>query len=107
MTSNVTLHLTDELYQKSQAWATLSGRPLESFLAETIEVSLLPFDSLAANAQAWSDHQLTNALANEHPGPDDARLSALLKLQREAEITAEQMQEHGQRMTSYQRNLLI
>ena len=107
MTSPVTVNLPDDLYHKAQVWANHSGRSLELFLADAIEMSLLPFDSVAATMRTWSDQQVTQAMNQLMPDPDDRRISDLLRRQSESEISPTQARELQDRMSDYQRQLLI
>ncbi len=106
MNDSVTLSLPHELFARAQAWATQSGRPLEEFLTESLEVSLSPFSDSAATIRQWSDQRVVEVLQSELAPEQESRLSQLLRKQQNERLTAEQSLELQTLMTVYQEGLL-
>ena len=83
MNAQVTVTLPNDLVDRAQVWADQSGRPLADFLAEAIEVSLIPFGAAPMPVAEWSNEDVLATLDFQLPPEDDERLSDLLSHQRE------------------------
>lgn len=105
MSTDITVHLSDALRQRAQGWAEQTGRSLPDFLAETIELSLLPLGTPPSPVEDWTDEEVLQASEDFFSPEDDRRLSYLLDLQRENRIEAKTTVELNQRMHVYQERL--
>jgi len=106
MSEQVTVTLPNDLFDRAQVWANQSGRPLAEFLAETIEVSLIPLGEAPSQINQWTNDKVLETLDFQLPHEDDQRLSNLLARQCDEAISANEALELRQLMTLYQRNLL-
>ena len=106
MNDNITLSLSHDLVVKAQAWAKQSGQPLADFLAESLECSLAPFSNSAGTLRDCSDRQVLEALEHQMEPSLDQRLSELLQLQQNDQLSVVQTQELQQLMIVYQEGLL-
>ena len=106
MSEQVIVTLPDELLQRAQVWANQTGRPLEDFLAESIEASLGPFGESPIPADHWSDEDVLATLDFELPREDDERLTQLLNQQRGDSLSEQDAVELRRLMTVYQERLL-
>jgi len=107
MNASVTVSLPNALFLKAEAWANQSGRPLSEFLAETIELSLVPFASNPDTIKDWSDQDILDQLDQQPLSTEDDRLSALLSRQAEDLLSSTETAELRQLMTTYQQSLLM
>lgn len=85
----ITLNLPDAIYQRVKRTAEAVKRPVEDVIAETLNVALPPLDDVAGKSV---DDLLAQAQATFEP-ENQARLSALLELNRAGQIAPEQVQE--------------
>jgi predicted DNA-binding protein len=99
MSEQITLTLPSGVYQRIEAFARRSGRPMGELLAETIELTLSPLEESA-------DEDLLKATAATMADADDRRLSELLGLQRESALTPADRAELTDLMGLYERMLL-
>jgi len=106
MNDSITLNLSHDLLVKAQAWAQQSGRPLAEFLAESLECTLAPFSDSARTMPDRSDDEVIETLEYQLNPAVDQRLSQLLQLQQNGELTIAQAQELHQLMTVYHEGLL-
>ena len=106
MNAQVTVALPSDLVERAQVWADQSGRPLADFLAETIEVSLIPFGAAPMSIGEWTNEDVLAALDFQLPPEDDGRLSGLLSRQHEEGLSTAEALELRRLMTMYQQSLL-
>jgi len=106
MSEQVTVTLPNELFNRAQVWAEQRGRSLADFLAETIEVSLIPLGEAPGQIDKWTNEKVLEALDFQLPSEDDKRLSELLALQCDETISANEAHELRQLMAVYQQSML-
>lgn len=106
MSAQVTVTLPNDLLDRAQVWADQTGRPLAEFLAETIEVSLVPFGQVPIPVGEWTDDDVLAASDFQLPREDDRRLSQLLAHQCEEALSTAEALELRRLMTIYQQRLL-
>ncbi len=106
MSAEVTVTLTDTLFERAQLWAQHSGRPVDEFLAEAIELSLSPLGEAPKPAERWSDDEVLAGCDARLQEDDDQRLSELLEMQREDQLTAADATVLRRLMFDYQEALL-
>ena len=106
MSAEVTLTLTDTVFERARLWAQHSGQPLEKFLAEAVELSLSPLGEAPRRAELWSDDEVLAGCEAKMGGDEDLRLSELLEKQRESQLTASDATELRRLMFVYQEGLL-
>lgn len=105
MNTDVTVPLSDAVRQRAEGWAEQTGVSLPDFLAETIELSLLPLGAAPSSVEAWTDEEVLQANDDFLSPDDDRRLSELLALQREESLSSVDRDELGRRMQVYQERL--
>lgn len=109
MSTQITITLSDDVYQRAERFARLASRDLASVLAETIQLSIPPVSLEAAALEpvsALSDEKVM-ALTELQMEPDqDARLSDLLERQQAGILTEEERPELQPLMQIYQEGLL-
>jgi len=109
MSTQITITLPDEVYQRAERFARLANRDLASVLADTIQLSIpavSPETAALESVSALSDEQVI-ALTELQMEPDqDARLSDLLERQQSGLLTEEESQELQALMQIYQEGLL-
>jgi hypothetical protein len=109
MTTEVTITLPDDVYQRAERFALLANRDLSSVLADTVGASLSsiqPHLTCLSPIGALSDPELL-ALSDLPMDPDqDARLSELLEKQRERLLLNNEPQELEGLMQIYREALL-
>jgi hypothetical protein len=109
MTTEVTITLPDDVYQRAERFALLANRDLSSVLADTVGASLSsiqPHLTRLSPIGALSDPELL-ALSDLQMDPEqDARLSALLEKQRERLLLNNEPQELEGLMQIYREALL-
>lgn len=106
MSAEVTLTITDTVFQRAQLWAQHSGRPVDEFLAETLELSLSPLGEAPKQAELWSDDEVLAGCDAKMVETDDLRLSELLAKQRESQLAESDAAELRRLMFIYQEGLL-
>lgn len=109
MSTQITITLPDDVYQRAERFARLANRDLASVLADTIQLSIpavSPETAALESVSALSDEQVI-ALTELQMEPDqDARLSDLLERQQSGLLTEEESQELQALMQIYQEGLL-
>lgn len=102
MTSNVTLSLPPEIIHRAEHFAASTGRSVEDFLAETIELALRPLgQDPEFDMAGWTDEQVLEAADGRMAGEQDRRLSDLLAKQKEAELPPDERAELTALMECY------
>lgn len=106
MSAEVTLTLTDTVFERAQLWAQHSGRPVDEFLAAALELSLSPLGEAPKRAELWSDDEVLSGCEAKMGEVDDLRLSELLERQRESHLAESDAAELRRLMFIYQEGLL-
>jgi hypothetical protein len=107
MSSQVTLTLTDDVLARAETLARRVGQPLETVLADTIEVSLRPLGANGDSSVAeWTDEEVLAAADADLAPAVDQQLSVLLDLQQAGRLTATEHAELTALMQQYQDGLL-
>ena len=106
MSTSITVNLPDAVCLNAQVWATQSGRTLPDFLAEAIELSLLPLGSPPPIILDWTDEAVLAAAENSLSTDEDRRLTELLARQRESTLEDESRGELARLMIAYQEGLV-
>jgi hypothetical protein len=106
MSAEITLTLTDALFERAQLWAQHSARPVDEFLAEAIELSLSPLGEAPKPVESWSDEEVLSNCETQLRESDDLRLSELLENQRESQLMEPEAAELRRLMFTYQEGLL-
>src|SRR4051812_28005916 len=99
MSEQITLTLPSGLYQRVEAFARRSGRPMGELLAETIEITLTSFVD-CTDEEVMAATEITMADA------DNQRLSELLGRQSEGELRPGERGELADLMSLYERMLV-
>jgi predicted DNA-binding protein len=105
MNIDVTVSLPEAVSQRAQVWAEQAGRTLPDFLAEAIELSLLPLGVPSAPVDTWTDEEVLQASQDFLAPDDDRHLSELLVGQREDSLDVSSRAELFRRMQQYQDRL--
>lgn len=109
MSTQITITLPDEVYQKAERFARLANRDLASVLAETIQLSI-PIVSPEAAAlepvSALSDEEVLAFTELQMEPKQDARLSELLDKQQTGILTEAERSDLQTLMQIYQEGLL-
>ena len=105
MSTEVTLTLSEQIYQRAEAWARRTRKPVSEILTEVIDGSLRPLagDSDPGN---WTDDETLAAADLQMPTWDDSRLSQLLQVQRNGVLSSAERDELRERMHAYEDALL-
>jgi chromosomal replication initiation ATPase DnaA len=109
MSNQITITLSDEIYQKAEKFARLANRDLTSVLADTIQYSIPPISSEAAALEplsALADEQVLALTELQMESEQDTRLSELLNRQQAGTITEAERPELQTLMQIYQEGLL-
>jgi hypothetical protein len=109
MSTQITITLPDDIYQRAELFARLANRDIASVLADTIQLSIPPvsLDVLDLPPVADLPDDQVLALTELQMEPDqDARLSALLDRQQANLITENERLELQALMQLYQEGLL-
>jgi hypothetical protein len=107
MSSQITLTLTDDVLARAETLARRVGRPVETILADTIEVSLRPFGANGEQPVAdWPNDEVLAAADATLPAAVDQRLSALLDGQQSGRLTSPEHAELAALFQQYQDGLL-
>lgn len=104
MSKEVTLTLSNELYEQAQHWATLTRQELQEALTDALSIALAPGYKISEPEQPVSSlsNEQVLSLCNVKMDPDQGkRLSHLLKGQREGELSAEERRELHSLMQVY------
>jgi hypothetical protein len=109
MSTQVTITLTDDVYQKADRFARLANRDLASVLADTIQ-SFIPNISAAATSlepiSLLSDPDVLAITELQMAPAEDIRLSELLDRQQAGTLTDIDRSELELLMQTYQEGLL-
>jgi ParB-like chromosome segregation protein Spo0J len=96
MSKEVTLTLSNELYEQAQRWATLTRQELQEALTDALSIALAPGYGVSEPelpVASLSDEQVLS-LCDVQMGPEQGnRLSYLLKRQREGALSGEEQRE--------------
>jgi hypothetical protein len=109
MSTQITITLPDEVYQRSERFARLANRDIASVVADTIELSIPPISPEAAALEpvsALSDEQVMALTQLQMESEQDARLSDLLDRQQSGILTEIERIELQTLMQIYQEGLL-
>jgi hypothetical protein len=109
MSTQITITLPDDLYQRAEMFARLANRDVASVLADTIQLSMPPIRSEVLDLQPVTDisDEQVLALAELQMEPDqDIRLSQLLDRQQSGLMTDNERLELQALMQIYQEGLL-
>ena len=107
MSTQLTLNLPDGLAERIEAVAQRTGRSVNDFLAETIELTLRPWgDSLPEPISEASDNDVLRLSEKQLPETIDQRLSELLSDQQAATLSLVEQRELTALMQIYEEGLL-
>ena len=109
MSTQITITLPDEVYQRAERFARLANRDVASVLADTIQLSIPPVSSNAAVLEpisALPDERVIALTELQMEPEQDARLSNLLDRQQSGILTEEERSELQTLMQIYQEGLL-
>jgi hypothetical protein len=109
MSTQITITLPDEVYQRAERFARLANRDLASVVADTIESSIPPISPEAAALEpvsVLSDEQVLALTQLQMEPEQDARLSDLLDRQQSGILTDKERIELQTLMQIYQEGLL-
>ena len=109
MTTQLTISLSDELYQGVANFAQLLGKDIREVLSETIALSLAPIvtqNQVPPAVTELSDRELLTLTELTLEPQTDIRLSELLERQQEGLITLPEQSELLGLMQSYQEGWL-
>jgi hypothetical protein len=109
MSTRVTVTLSDEVYQRAERLAQITGRKVSDVLADTIEISLPPLGGPTASERtvaAMTDEEVLD-LADLRMAPaQDQRLSELLYKQQAGQLADSEPSELAALMRQYEEGLL-
>ena len=108
MSTQVTLTLPDQLWERAEAWAQCTGREVADLLAETIELSLDPLGQTdrERSLETWPDHAVLAAVESTMSADEDQRLGELLDRQQAAILSGDERSELQALMQTYREGLL-
>jgi predicted transcriptional regulator len=109
MSTQVTITLPDEVYQRAEQFARLANRDIASVLADTIELSIPSVSTESATIAAISsllDEEVLVLTQLQIKPAQDARLSMLLDFQQAGILTESARLELSMLMQVYQEGLL-
>ena len=109
MSTQITITLPDEVYQRAERFARLANRDIASVVADTIELSIPPISPEAAALEpvsALSNEQVLALTQLQMEPEQDARLSDLLDRQQSGILTETERIELQTLMQIYQEGLL-
>jgi len=109
MSTQITITLPDDIYQRAELFARLANRHIASVLADTIQLSILSIRSNVSDLEPIadiSDEQLLTLIKLQMEPDQDARLSELLDLQQAGLIAENERLELQALMQIYQESLL-
>ena len=109
MSTQITITLPDDVFQRAERFARLANRDLASVLADTIQLSIPPVSQEAAALEpvsALSDEEVMALVELQMEPQQDARLSELLDRQQSGILTEEERNELQALMQIYQEGLL-
>lgn len=109
MSTQITITLPDDVFQRAERFARLANRDLASVLADTIQLSIPPVSPEAAALEpvsALSDEEVMALVELQMEPKQDARLSELLDRQQSGILTEEERLKLQALMQIYQEGLL-
>jgi pyruvate-formate lyase len=109
MSTQITITLPDEVYQRAERFARLANRDIASVLADTIQLSIPAISPEAAALEpisTLSDEQVIALTQLQMEPEQDARLSDLLDRQQSGILTETERKELQTLMQIYQEGLL-
>ncbi len=109
MTTTVTLHLPDDLYQRATGFANLLGRDVMDILVDTLTLSLAPIatqSGVMPPVSGLNDLEVLALSESQLRPQDDERLSELLDRQQDQLLTTSEQSELLGLMQIYQEALL-
>lgn len=109
MSTQITITLPDEVYQRAERFARLANRDIASVLADTIQFSIPPISPESAALEpvsALSDEQVMVLTQLQMEPEQDTRLSDLLDRQQSGILTEIERIELQTLMQIYQEGLL-
>jgi len=109
MSTQITISLPDEVYQRAERFARLANRDVASILADTIQLSIpdIRTDTFALEpVPNLSDEQVLALTELQMEPEQDARLSELLDRQQAALLVEDERLELQTLMQIYQEGLL-
>jgi hypothetical protein len=109
MSTQITITLPDDIYQRAERFARLANRDVASVLADTIQLSIPSVTPESANLEPISSlsDEAVLALTELHMEPNqDTRLSELLDQQQAGTLTEAERPELQTLMRIYQEGLL-
>jgi hypothetical protein len=109
MSTQITITLPDDVYQRADRFARLANRDIASVLADTIQLSLPPISANVPDLEpvsALADEQVLALTALQMEPDQDARLSELLDRQQAGLLSEPQRLELQTLMQIYQEGLL-
>ena len=105
MTTTVTLHLPDDLYQRATGFANLLGRDVMDVLVDTLTLSLAPIatqSGVMPPVSGLNDLEVLALSESQLRPQDDERLSELLDRQQDELLTISEQSELLGLMQIYQ-----
>lgn len=109
MSMQITVTLSDEIYNQAEHLAQLTSRNIADVLADTIELSLSPLvvqSETFKPVESLTDEEVLTLTELEMPSSQDQRLSKLLNRQQAGILTLPEQSELLALMQVYQENLL-
>jgi hypothetical protein len=109
MSTEITITLPDEVYQRAERFARLANRDIASVLADTIQLSIPSVRADIVDLEpisALSDEQVLLLTELQMEPAQDARLSELLDRQQAVSLAGEERSELQTLMQIYQEGLL-
>ncbi|NEQ23919.1 MAG: hypothetical protein F6K28_33235 [Microcoleus sp. SIO2G3] len=109
MSTQITITLPDEVYQRAERFARLANRDIASVLADTIQLSIPAISPEVAALEpisTLSDEQVIALTQLQMEPEQDARLSDLLDRQQSGILTETERKELQTLMQIYQEGLL-
>jgi hypothetical protein len=109
MSTQITITLPDEVYQRAERFARLANRDIASVLADTIQLAIPPIEANSTDIEPISilaDEQVLTLTLLQMEPEQDARLSELLDCQQAGLLTEEGRLELRSLMQIYQESLL-
>jgi hypothetical protein len=109
MSTQITITLPDEIYQRAERFARLANRDVASILVDTIQLSIPPVSGDVTDLESvsvLSDEQVLMLTELQMESEQDARLSELLDRQQSGTLTEDDSSELQTLMQVYQEGLL-
>ncbi|NEP13813.1 MAG: hypothetical protein F6J92_25125 [Symploca sp. SIO1A3] len=109
MSTQITINLPDEVYQRAERFARLANRDVASILADTISISIPDIRTDTLELEPFpnlSDEQVLALTELQMEPEQDARLSELLDRQQAALLVEDERLELQTLMQVYQEGLL-